>query len=129
MACWRASRIRLIAGNAHFHTKHDTMANATMPAISSFVSGSTKETFEPSDSASPWARIANVMEPNIDSLLSDKEENETDEGECLSKGGTEEHRGPDGSCHFGLPGHGGDGIAYDDADTDVRADSTQAISD
>ncbi|MEX2624022.1 MAG: hypothetical protein WD651_09850, partial [Acidimicrobiia bacterium] len=59
------------------------MANATIPAINSFVSGSTKETLEPLVSASSWARIANVKELSTGYLLSDEEENETDQRQRL----------------------------------------------
>ena len=58
---------------------------------------------------------------------SDELDDETDEGERLGEGDTQEHRGADVAGHFGLAGHRLDGLADEVADADARADGGEAV--
>ena len=61
--------------------------------------------------------------------LEEDEDDETDEGERLGEGDAEEHRRADHARGLGLAGHGRDGVADHDADTDTGADGGGAVAD
>src|SRR5436190_20427908 len=76
------------------------------------------------------ARSALLIRITTSSLTGDDEgEHEPEQGQCLGEGDAEEHRGARHTGGLGLAGHGGDGVADDDADADARPDGGAAVDD
>src|SRR5688500_10060360 len=68
----------------------------------------------------PWLRLLGELDED--------EDDEPDDSERHGERDTEEHRGPGDTGRLGLAGHGRDGVANHDADTNTGTDSGQAVA-
>src|SRR4051794_33321184 len=80
---------------------------------------------------SPMATASSALLVRMCFLLTgdDEGEDEPEQGQGLGEGDAEEHRRTGHASRLGLAGHGGDGVADDDADADARPDGGAAIDD
>ena len=62
-------------------------------------------------------------------VLEQDEDDEADQRQGLGEGDTEEHGRAGHAGRFGLAGHGGDGVADDDADADAGANGGRPVAD